>query len=71
MLEDWHGRQMIRSTTGIDPLWKVLREGGPWHLRGQLREYLERLRETGRGEWAECIAAKHADEIGIARSPRV
>jgi len=65
-LEDWHWRQMMRSTTGIDPLWTVLREGGPWHVRGHLSEYLERLRETGRTEWADRLAAEHADEIRLA-----
>lgn len=54
---------MMRSTTGIDPLWTVLREGGPWHVRGHLKEYLERLRETGRGDWADRIAADHADDL--------
>ncbi len=71
MIEEWHGRQVMRSTTGIDPLWKVLCEGGPWHMRAQSREYFERLRKTGRGEWAERIASAHVDEIGIARSPRL
>jgi choline-sulfatase len=65
-LEHWHARQMMRSTTGIDPLWTVLREGGPWHVRGRLSEYLERLRETGRSEWAERIASAHADEVHIS-----
>ena len=65
-LDDWHHRQMMRSTTGIDPLWTMLREGGPWHVRGRLAEYLERLRETGRIEWAERLAADHADEVSIA-----
>ena len=27
------------------------------------KEYLERLRETGRGEWADRIAADHADDL--------
>jgi choline-sulfatase len=57
---------MMRSTTGIDPLWTVLREGGPWHVRGRLSEYLERLRETGRGGWAESIAAAHADSSFVS-----
>ncbi|MGB9382142.1 sulfatase family protein, partial [Candidatus Binatus sp.] len=64
-LEEWHWRQMMRSTTGIDPLWTVLHEGGPWHVRGRLSEYLERLRETGRGEWADRIATAHAGEVRL------
>jgi len=50
------------TVNGIYPIWTVLREGGPWHTRGHLREYLERLRETGRTEWAERLSAAHRDE---------
>ena len=38
------------------------REGGPFHVRGQLPGYLARLRETGRGRWADLLAAKHRTE---------
>ncbi len=61
-LEQWHTEQMARSWNGIDPIWTVLREGGPWHVRGHLREYLERLRETGRAEWADRLATEHRQE---------
>ncbi|MFZ0659768.1 MAG: sulfatase [Candidatus Binataceae bacterium] len=61
-LEQWHAEQMARSWNGIDPIWTVLREGGPWHVRGHLREYLERLRETGRAEWADRLATEHRQE---------
>ena len=61
-LEQWHAEQMARSWNGIDPIWTVLHEGGPWHVRGHLREYLERLRETGRTEWADRLATEHRRE---------
>jgi len=35
----------------VDPLWTVIKEGGPYHARGHLRAYCERLERTGRG-WA-------------------
>ena len=36
----------------------MLREGGPYHVRGQLPAYLERLRATGRAAWAERLAQR-------------
>lgn len=62
-LESWHTREMLRSEHAVDPLWTVLREGGPWHVRGELKEYLKRLRDTGRGEWADRLAATYGEEI--------
>ena len=35
---------MSRSAHGIDPMWSVLHEGGPWHSRVDVEWYLERLR---------------------------
>jgi arylsulfatase A-like enzyme len=32
-LADWQAEAMLRSPTGVDPLWTVLHEGGPWHAR--------------------------------------
>jgi hypothetical protein len=58
-LELWHGDMMANHPTGTDPLWTVIHEGGPFHVRKQLGPYLERLRATGRGEWAERLAASH------------
>jgi arylsulfatase A-like enzyme len=58
-LETWHARMMRDHPTGVDPMWTVLREGGPWHVRGHKRAYLERLRATGRARWADHIEAVH------------
>ena len=53
----------LRDTgVGIDPLDVVLTEGGPWHVRGRLLEYAERLRATGRGQWADVLLARHPRE---------
>ena len=41
----------------------VLNEGGPFHVRGELAGYLERLRETDRGHWIEELKRQHPDEI--------
>jgi arylsulfatase A-like enzyme len=58
-LERWHADMMQNHPTGTDPMQTVLREGGPWHVRGQLERYLERLRATGRERAAEQLAARH------------
>ena len=62
MLDAWHGEMMRTATHAVDPMWTVMREGGPHHTRGYLPNYLERLRATGREHWARILAAKHADE---------
>jgi choline-sulfatase len=62
MLDEWHAEQMRTSTSGADPMWTVLKEGGPFHCCGHLDDYLERLRTTGRGGWAKHLAAKHPRE---------
>jgi arylsulfatase A-like enzyme len=62
MLEQWHGQMMRTSTTGADPMWTVMREGGAFHTRGQLPAYLKRLRDTGRARWADRLAAQHPSD---------
>ena len=62
MLDDWHGEMMRTATHPQDPMWTVMSEGGAFHTRGELPKYLKRLRETGRGRWADLLAAKHPKE---------
>lgn len=50
-LNHWHDAMMSSMNCDVDPLWTVMREGGPEHTRGELQPYLKRLEETGRG-WA-------------------
>jgi arylsulfatase A-like enzyme len=58
LLEDWVARMMASSPSAVDPMWLVMREGGPFHTRGRNREhYIRRLRETGRGEFADFLEA--------------
>ena len=59
-LADWHSNVMQNHPTGVDPMQTVLAEGGPWHIRGHLPAYLERLRATGRGEAAERLAKRYS-----------
>jgi len=59
LLEDWHAEMMATSAEGVDPLWTVMREGGPYHVRQMLAPYCERLRATGRAHHAEALEARH------------
>jgi choline-sulfatase len=66
-LDQWHERQMLKMAENasdvVDPLWTVIREGGPFHAnavdgRGQppkLTTYVERLKATGRAEGAKRL----------------
>lgn len=62
LLAEWTAAQLERSGQE-DPLDVVRREGGPFHVRHHLGPYLERLRATGRGEWADVLLDRHADEL--------
>lgn len=61
LLVDWQQSMMERSATDVDPLMTVLREGGPFHIRGELTGYLDRLRKTGRAHHADTLAARHPE----------
>ena len=62
LLSSWRDDALARSSTGVDPLDVVMAEGGPWHVRGRLLEYAERLRSTGRGGWADTLLERHPRE---------
>lgn len=59
LLEDWLDDCLARSS-GPDPIDTLLDEGGPWHVRGHLGAYLDRLRATDRGAWAEWLESRPA-----------
>jgi len=60
LLEQWHAEMMSTSDSDVDPLWTVMREGGPFHTRGFIHAYAERLRSSGRAHHAEAMLARHA-----------
>lgn len=62
-LDVWHGEAMRRSDHDVDPMWTVMREGGPKHTRGMLSGYLERLRQTDRAQQADVLAVRHPREL--------
>lgn len=63
LLESWHARMMQRASHPVDPMWTVLREGGPYHTRGHLPAYLERLEATGRTAAAATLRERHARDL--------
>ena len=56
---DWHDAMMKNSSSQVDPLWTVMREGGPMHTLGELDAYLVRLENTGRAEGAQRLREKY------------
>lgn len=59
----WHDEQMSGNPDAIDPLWTVMREGGPCHSRGVLPQYLERLAATGRQQHVDELRRRHPEEF--------
>lgn len=62
LLAEWQSEMMSSTKTDIDPMMTVLREGGPYHTRGNLPRYLERLRLTGRRHHADRLEKVHPTE---------
>ncbi|MCB1685651.1 MAG: sulfatase, partial [Pseudomonadales bacterium] len=58
LLAGWLAENIAGAARGRDPHDNVMKEGGPYHVRGQLPEYLKRLRATDRGDLAERLEAK-------------
>lgn len=59
LLSNWYAAALPTAARGRDPLANVLREGGPYHAKGHLPAYLERLRASGRAEQAALLAARY------------
>ena len=62
-LDAWHTEMSRTATRPDDPMHTVMAEGGPFHTRGQLGRYLERLRETDRDHWARALEERHAADL--------
>ncbi|MGC9454597.1 MAG: sulfatase family protein [Phycisphaerae bacterium] len=57
LLERWTAEMMATAVSASDPMWLVMREGGPFHTRGdRTAAYIERLRQTGREHHADFLA---------------
>ena len=65
----WHDDMMSRMPRGrtSDPMQIVLHEGGPYHARGELKAYAQRLEATGRGWAIPELRRRHPREFGNAQ----
>jgi arylsulfatase A-like enzyme len=63
VLDQWTAESLETSYSPVDPMQVVLDEGGPFHTRARLPEYLDRLRATGRAECADLLADRHRIEL--------
>ena len=63
LLKVWESQMKEESPTGIDPMDTVIEEGGPVYIRGELENYVQRLRDTRRAHHAEALLERHGDEI--------
>lgn len=63
-LATWHDEMLSKMNVPHDPMWTVLKEGGPYHANGHLEMYInERLIPTGRTEAAEKLRERHPHEF--------
>jgi arylsulfatase A-like enzyme len=62
LLTEWHDEMMSTMKCDVDPLWTVIKEGGPFHAKGRLKKYADRLIETGRADAAEELRRRHPRE---------
>ncbi len=66
-LTEWHDTMMATMPAGYseDPMRIVLAEGGPFHARGFLKEYVKRLEATGRGDAIPELKRRHPREFSM------
>ena len=62
-LLEWHDDMMMSADADVDPLWTVMREGGPYHAKGYLERYVQRLIESDRGQYVEELRRRHPQEF--------
>ena len=60
---DWHDNMMRTSLLPVDPMWIVLKEGGPFHSRHQLKEYCQQLENTKRAWAIPELKKRHPEEF--------
>lgn len=62
-LNQWHDAMMQSMDDDVDPLWTVMKEGGPYHAKGQLSRYIEHLNKTDRGHAVPELIRRHPREF--------
>ncbi len=69
LLERWTTDQMTHSSQMVDPLWQIMREGGPFHTRLRLERYIEQLKATGREEHIPKLEATYRNRPAVQFRP--
>ena len=60
LLSEWTTTQLERALEPKrDPFEIIIAEGGPYHVRGHLPQYLKRLEATGRSQWIDPLLSRH------------
>jgi hypothetical protein len=67
-LTDWQSDVMRTATHPTDPMWYVIKEGGPLHTRDNVKTYIHRLIQTGREEQAEILQLNHPEVAALTNS---
>ncbi len=62
-LTEWHDQMMNSMQYDNDPLWTVMKEGGPYHSKGFLKSYSEYLIKTNRAWAVPELKKKHPTEF--------
>ena len=62
-LNEWHDEMMMTMDEDTDPMWTVMKEGGPAHARGWLPYYIKHLEATGRGDAVPELKRRHPQEF--------
>ena len=64
LLTRWRSGLLDGAARGRDPHDNVMAEGGPFHVRGRLPAYVDRLRATDRGAAADALEARWGQTPG-------
>ncbi len=62
-LTNWHDDMMKTMAFDVDPLWTVMKEGGPHHAKGHLKDYVKWLEQSGRGGAVPELKRRHPREF--------
>ncbi|WP_163536066.1 sulfatase [Gracilibacillus sp. YIM 98692] len=66
-LNEWHDHMMMTMDHDVDPMWTVMKEGGPYHAQiKDLKRYLEHLKKTGREEGAKELMKRYSKELNMS-----
>jgi hypothetical protein len=60
---EWYDKMMQSNDNDKDPLWTVVREGGPHHIKGYLEQYGKQLENTSRSEGAKELRSLYTIKV--------